>query len=791
MKKMFYLLATMLLTLSCEKKPGPDPGPGPDVYKNSFVLIGEAFSPSKLAFEEKETFWQGLWQAGDELAVWCTADDTKAGVATLTDGSGKSSASWLLKTNVDAGAKARIFYPATAGPDHYVISGGEDYAWSEEVTLDASWPVEFTLYSPLSYIRLLYGAAKGTELYGATLSGVRFEAEGAALTGAFTPDFAAKTVTPAKSALSWAEVNLAEPQPVYEMDGEIWMAVFPADLTGRKCDFRCSLKDAKGVDRTVEARLAGRKLEAGKVYSIRLQSLGGLVTHGDRSKAEYSPVSIDYKVNATDASFTKGNQTPLDGMNWMDKYNTNPCDRWGGLPGVTPDEITSTNPEGFWRTGKKNGRHVMVDPDGNIALLHGMNGVAPEILKEASSAAGQREFKARFGNDNLAWASWAGKVVAAAGFNFYSTNTKTVSAYAGTITREIEDRLHNPLEDKQLGQVELAFMLRDFRNNYYTASHSGRGFNDQELNVLALVFDPYYLDYIDATARKCAEISRGKKNFIGWYLDNELQFRWDKDSKPGIYLKDWLVLEGGPDHCQAGPYARQFAEDFMRNRYGVEPVLANITPAMEDAFLLEVCRYYYRTATEAIRRHDPDHLVLGTRLHGRPRQLPAVVKACAEYCDVVSINIYAMWEPQDSYFNGNYSVWVAEWDRPFLVSEFYIRDINATFDGKPYSKTGEGGGWYVKGQEDRGRFYQGYTRKLVSYANCVGWEWFQMTDDYAESYNGWNNKGIVTPDYQPYKGILRYMRRHNWNLYQIMDYYCPGIVQGASTEDIPGAVWED
>ena len=683
MKKMFYLLATMLLTLSCEKKPGPDPGPGPDVYKNSFVLIGEAFSPSKLAFEEKETFWQGLWQAGDELAVWCTADDTKAGVATLTDGSGKSSASWLLKTNVDAGAKARIFYPATAGPDHYVISGGEDYAWSEEVTLDASWPVEFTLYSPLSYIRLLYGAAKGTELYGATLSGVRFEAEGAALTGAFTPDFAAKTVTPAKSALSWAEVNLAEPQPVYEMDGEIWMAVFPADLTGRKCDFRCTLKDAQGVDRTVEARLAGRKLEPGKVYDIRLQSLGGLVSTGDRSLPEFTPVSIDYKIKGTDGSYTRGSQITLDAMNWMDKYNTNPCDRWGGLQGVRPDEITSANPEGFWRTGKKNGRHVMVDPDGNVALLHGINGVAPDILKEATSTLGQKEFKARFGTDYAGWAAWAGKVLVDAGFNFYTTNMNRVARYGDFISPEVENNLHQPLEDKQLGQVELAFLLRTFRNDYYTASHSQRGFNDSELNVLALIFDPYYLDYIDGLAQQCAAISRGKRNFIGWYVDNELQFRWDKDSKPGIYLKDWLRLEGGSDRCQAGPYARKFAEDFMRNNYGVEPLVSNVTQEMENAFLLEVCRYYYKTTTEAIRRYDPDHLILGSRLHGCPRGLPQVVKACAEYCDIVSINIYSMWEPQDSYFKDEYSVWVKEWDKPFMVSEFYVRDAEATYEGKP------------------------------------------------------------------------------------------------------------
>jgi len=775
---MFYLLSILLITFSCgDKKPGPVE---PEVYKNSFVLIGETFCP-----------WQTTWQAKDELSVYCTADGVKAGVATLTDGAGKASANWLLKTNVDAEVPVRIFYPAGAGPGSNELQGSEAFAWSEEVVLDNAWPVEFSFYSPLAYIRLLASAPEGTSLYGASLRKVRFSAEGVALSGVFTPDFEGKTVIPAKSAVDWAEVTLSDPVVIEGADREVWLAVFPADLTGHKCFFECTLTDAKGVPHTVPARLEGRKLEPGKVYDIRLQSLGGLVSAGDRSLPEFTPVSIDYKIKGTDGSYTRGSQITLDAMNWMDKYNTNPCDRWGGLPGVRPDEITSANPEGFWRTGKKNGRHVMVDPDGNVALLHGINGVAPDILKEATSTLGQKEFKARFGTDYAGWAAWAGKVLVDAGFNFYTTNMNRVARYGDFISPEVENNLHQPLEDKQLGQVELAFLLRTFRNDYYTASHSQRGFNDSELNVLALIFDPYYLDYIDGLAQQCAAISRGKRNFIGWYVDNELQFRWDKDSKPGIYLKDWLRLEGGSDRCQAGPYARKFAEDFMRNNYGVEPLVSNVTQEMENAFLLEVCRYYYKTTTEAIRRYDPDHLILGSRLHGCPRGLPQVVKACAEYCDIVSINIYSMWEPQDSYFKDEYSVWVKEWDKPFMVSEFYVRDAEATYEGKPYSKTGEGGGWYVKGQEDRGRFYQGFTRKLVTYSNCIGWQWFQMTDDYAESYNGWNNKGIVSPKYVPYDGILNHMRRQHWNLYQIMDYYFPGIIQGASTEDIPGALWEN
>ncbi|MBO4446517.1 MAG: hypothetical protein J5764_00150 [Bacteroidales bacterium] len=807
MTKVIYILASAFCLASCScTKPGPEPEPEP-TYKNSFVLLGSPFSAeSKLSLEkEGEELWSGLWQASDKLSVINAETGTSIGEASLTAGEGSATGTWTLKTNSDAGITVRMLYPSTldanapalsstqsctASQDGAPLSSSQTLAWSDAVLLEASWPTEFILESPASYIRVSVSMPDGASLAGSSLKSFKISCPGKALSGSFSTDFQANSLSPLPSSADWVEAAFAAPAALSSKEVSFLLCVFPADLRGADCRFTASLLTKKGEAASVSGTFKGRKLEAGAVYTLSVDALGGLTIPADKSLPEYSYVDIDYKVNGTDNSYKKGQQITVNGMNWMARYNTDPCDCWGGLPGVKPDEICSSNPAGFWRTGKFHGRHVMVDPDGNIAMLHGMNGVAPDIMKEATSQLSQKEFKAKFGTDFTAWAQWANKILVNSHFNFYSTNMNRVSRYKDFITAEIENTLHNYTDESRVSQVELALLLRTFSWDYYTASHSQRGYNNAEVNIAALMFDPYYLPYIDGIAAEAATISRGKADFIGWYLDNELQFRWSGDSKPGIYLKDWLLLNEGPDYCQANGYAKKFAQEFMREKYGVEPVPANVTDAMENAFLEEVVRYYYRTASEAIRRHDPDHLVIGSRLHGLPRQLPQVVKACAEYCDIVSINIYSMWVPEDSYFKSQYSVWVSDFDKPFMVSEFYVRDADSKYEGQPYSRTGEGGGWYVKGQADRGRFYQGFTRKLVSYDNCVGWQWFQMTDDYAESYNGWNNKGIVSPKYVPYTDCLSYMAQLNRNIYQIMDYYKPGITENASTDAVPYANWK-
>lgn len=113
-----------------------------------------------------------------------------------------------------------------------------------------------------------------------------------------------------------------------------------------------------------------------------------------------------------------------------------------------------------------------------------------------------------------------------------------------------------------------------------------------------------------------------------------------------------------------------------------------------------VADYYYQLTTATVRRYDKEHLILGTRLHDWSKYNQKVVEVCARYCDLVSINYYARWQPEAD-FLANLKVWCGT--KPFLVSEFYTKAEDASYQGTGYANT-EGGGWLVRTQKNRGEF---------------------------------------------------------------------------------------
>ena len=83
------------------------------------------------------------------------------------------------------------------------------------------------------------------------------------------------------------------------------------------------------------------------------------------------------------------------------------------------------------------------------------------------------------------------------------------------------------------------------------------------------------------------------------------------------------------------------------------------------AFTRRFAETYFRAVAEALHRHDPNHLYLGSRFAWRT---PEAVEACGLWCDVVSFNLY-----QRALANGH-----GEWARfhavgkPALIGEFHF-----------------------------------------------------------------------------------------------------------------------
>ena len=494
---------------------------------------------------------------------------------------------------------------------------------------------------------------------------------------------------------------------------------------------------------------------------------------GQGEEFTYKTVEYRRKSNGAypyDYETTNSTKTlTVDGMNWMKKSTVNEHDRWGGNPDLKVAEVRSSNPEGFWRTGKVGNRWYFINPDGHATVLHGVNGVNPDPARDGTTVETQQWYNNVFGGDVMSWATFAGNILKNYSFNFFNVSPRRAKYYWDYMTDASTELLRSPDATIENGQVETLYLLRTFAWDYN--SIYGKSISDSEYNKFILLFNPKYLEYIEKLAKEATAPFKDSKNIVGYYIDNELTFNSYRDLYPlkGIELEHFLTLVDRFTDEFKGP--REYAENFMRDR-GVEPVKENITKDLRDEFRYEVARYYYKTTTEAIRKADPNHLILGSRLFDSSMYNEWTVKACAEYCDAVSVNYYNYWQPTEEYCKNQLGTWI---DKPFIVTEFYVKDENASYGSVPYENL-EGAGWIVRNQKARGYYYQNFCIRLLEMCNCAGWMWFEFMDNYGSAVSGstkWtgSNKGIVSARFEPYQECLDLMHELHLNIYNIIDYF--------------------
>ena len=275
-------------------------------------------------------------------------------------------------------------------------------------------------------------------------------------------------------------------------------------------------------------------------------------------------------------------------------------------------------------------------------------------------------------------------------------------------------------------------------------------------------FDPRFAGVADTVAAAMASAGRGDAGLIGYFSGNELP--WGELGQPqnGITAH---VLRLAP----ASP-ARQALMTDLQARYrdpaawseawGL-PRLAGwdapvTVPAAPSATaLLDIARFegrfasrYFATVSAALRRHDPDHLYLGTRFAAA---MPAVVEACARWCDVISFNVYGRTPESRA------TLWQGL-NRPVLIGEFHFGSLD------------RGSFWpgmeAVPTEQDRGPAYAAYLDAAVADPAIVGVAWYQYADEplTGRPYDGENGHiGLVAVTDVPYAGFVDAVTAANRN----------------------------
>ncbi len=381
---------------------------------------------------------------------------------------------------------------------------------------------------------------------------------------------------------------------------------------------------------------------------------------------------------------------------------------------------------GFFRVEQVDGRWWFVAPNGHLFYAVGIDcvgvgadGPQNDLVPEAYSWRPEKE-----GEFAQAWSS-----------NFYGKRRwglhEGLSLYRANLIRKwgpeaMAKKGRERARDRQLawgftcyGNWTDGKLLRRSPLPYFT---TGPDMSKVKVGRISHNIMDVYDPEFEGQARKAASVLAKVKDdpmLVGHFVDNELPWRQFSEA----------IVKLSSDQPARAELAR-----FLQARYGNIGALnaawgseatsfdelpwpaPNHEKAEVDvaAFRGEFADRYYRIWAQAIREADPNHLVLGSRMHGGNRP-PEVVAACARYMEVVSFNNYD-YGPREEEFSWLYGIA----QKPFIIGEY---GFNSMDEGLLASAVP------VADQMERGIGYRYYTEQLAALPYFVGGHYFQYLDE--------------------------------------------------------------
>ncbi len=411
-------------------------------------------------------------------------------------------------------------------------------------------------------------------------------------------------------------------------------------------------------------------------------------------------------------------------------------DKYGGLM----DESMKQEATGFFYTTKIGDRWWMIDPLGYPCYIKGMSCIDYAYQKSEYQAAKALEVYGSYEN----WASATTEHLKNDLYFNIEANSSINKSYQG--------------DDPIPRQIPMGF-AGAYGKYVGVNAYVGGSTTFSENNTMP-VFDPMFEQHVNTTAQTVrANGYVGDPNIVGYTTDNELPLKLD-------IIYDYLNL----DHTkEVNHYSYAAAWYWLSQMTGKDnPNREDITPEIEQLFLAFLYDRYFDVTTTALRRADPDHMIMGSRFLTVCKDSTWLFRFVSQYLDCITINWYYDWEiDEDVIYNVATNATV-----PFIVTEFYA--MGQENDGNLGNSSGAG--FTVKTQAERGDFYQNFTLRLLEAKNCIGWYWFQYIDNDPRNAGGDNtsvdsNKGIYSSNYLEYTDLTEAMATLNRNVYGLIEYF--------------------
>ena len=274
------------------------------------------------------------------------------------------------------------------------------------------------------------------------------------------------------------------------------------------------------------------------------------------------------------------------------------------------------------------------------------------------------------------------------------------------------------------------------------------------------VFDPDFRTQVRAAMSRRARDSADDPWCIGYFVDNEISWGGDdvalalaalaspaEQVAKQVFTEDLKAEYGTIEKLNAAWGSNHTSWDaLLQSTEAPDPGRARADLA---AFHVRTVRTYFQTVRDAVRECAPNRLYLGCRFAWA--NAPAVA-AAAEFCDVVSYNIY---QADISRFR-----FPIEADVPIIIGEFHMGALD-----RGMFHTGLVS---VDSQEERAQSYTNYVRSVLRHPQFVGCHWFKYRDEPTtgrpldeENYQ----IGFVDIDDTPYAETVQAARELGASLY--------------------------
>ena len=239
------------------------------------------------------------------------------------------------------------------------------------------------------------------------------------------------------------------------------------------------------------------------------------------------------------------------------------------------------------------------------------------------------------------------------------------------------------------------------------------------------VFHPDFEAWCDYIARKRCAPNKDDPWLFGYFIDNELAW-WGRGARDtGLFDAVSKLPSGHP--------AKKAQKEFLAKR-GVK---GTASPEVKLDFLRLAAERYFGVASAAIRRHDPNHLVMGARFAGIGGAHDAVWEISGKYCDLVTFNIYP-WADLDrnavflhrganaQLVSDAFAERLAIVKRPMLITEWSFPALDS---GLPCTA---GAGQRFRTQKERTAATELFAKTMLASPGLLGYDYFMWVDEPAE-----------------------------------------------------------